>query len=190
MNMAAARALTVGEALAAFRRENGLADDESLRVSWSCRLGPVAVRLPNFAWRRQAIFAHDLHHVLTGFPCTMRGECQMAAWEFGAGGMPHWGATCFCLPLIVAGLLWAPRRILLAFLGGRRSRSLHQAKPTNGLLAAPLSAARDEFTVAATIRAHWSDHACFALLVLRRGVVCLWPVATLAAIWLVFAGCT
>jgi hypothetical protein len=104
----AAGRLTVAEALAAFRMANAIANDESLQPSWTCRLGPVTLRLPNFRWRRKAILAHDLHHVLTGYPCTMRGECQMAAWEFGAGRMPHWGATMFCFPLVLVGLFWAP----------------------------------------------------------------------------------
>ncbi len=69
---------TVGEALAEFRRVNGLADDEAMHSSWMCRIGPIGVRVPNFEWRRQAILAHDLHHVLTGLPCGMRGEFQMA----------------------------------------------------------------------------------------------------------------
>jgi hypothetical protein len=144
---------TVGEALIAFRKASGITADES--PSWSCRLGPLTLRLPNFDWRRKAILAHDLHHVLTGYPCTMRGEFQLAAWEFGAGPMPHWGATLFCLPLVLVGLLWAPRRMLLAFLGGRRSRSLHGSQPPGHLLATPLQIARADFAVPATIRAHW-----------------------------------
>jgi hypothetical protein len=45
----------------------------------------------------------------------------------------------FCLPLVLAGLLWAPRRILLAFLAGRRAHSLHASEITDDLLARPLS---------------------------------------------------
>jgi hypothetical protein len=133
---------TVNEALAEFRRANGLSDDESTKLSWTCRLGPVVIWLPNFTWRRQAILAHDLHHVLTGYPCNMRGEFQMAAWEFGAGPMPHWAAAAFCLPLIALGLFWSPRRLLAAFRAGQQSRTLHGTKAFDALLAMPLSLAR------------------------------------------------
>jgi hypothetical protein len=133
---------TVGEALIEFRKANGLTADEASNSRWTCRLGPISVRLPNFEWRRRAILAHDLHHVLTGIPCGLRGEMQMAAWEFGAGPMPHWGATLFCLPLVVAGLFWTPRRVLRAFLAGRRSRSLHGSQAIDDLLATPLHVAR------------------------------------------------
>jgi hypothetical protein len=136
---------TVREALAEFRQANGLPAKEVFAASWTCRLGPLTLRLPNFKWRQDAIFAHDLHHVLTAYPCTMRGECQMAAWEFGAGPMPHWAAALFCLPLVVVGLLWTPRRIIRAFLWGRRSRSLHGSAAAHDLLAMPLHVARGAF---------------------------------------------
>jgi hypothetical protein len=133
--------LTVGEALAEFRRANGLAEDAALRPSWTCRVGPIRIRLPNFNWRQQALLAHDLHHVLTGIPCGIRGEFQMAAWEFGAGPMPHWGAALLCLPLVLVGLFWSPRRIVRAYRAGRRSRSLHNTKAVDDLLAMPLHVA-------------------------------------------------
>jgi hypothetical protein len=133
---------TVAETLAEFRRANGLTDDEAARSWWTCRVGPVRIRLPNFGWRRRAILAHDVHHVLTGIPCGMRGEFQMAAWEFGAGPMPHWGAVLFCVPLVVLGLFWSPRRIVQAYRVGRSSRSLHGSKAIDSLLATPLHVAR------------------------------------------------
>ena len=95
--------------------------------SWTCPLGPLVIRIPNFSWRRQAIDAHDLHHLMTGFPMTLRGEFQLAAWEFGAGRYPDWRATLFCMPLILAGLFWSPTRILAAYRAGRRSESLYGA---------------------------------------------------------------
>jgi hypothetical protein len=134
--------LTLGEALAEFRAVNGLAADEATRSSWTCRLGPFGLRLPNFQWRRRAILAHDLHHVLTGYPCTMWGECQMAAWEFGAGPMPHPAAALFCLPLIAVGLLWSPRHIMRAYRAGRRSRTLHRYQGIVGLLTLPVETVR------------------------------------------------
>jgi hypothetical protein len=176
-----AAALTVREALAAFWHANGLPADESGHASWTCRLGPITLRLPNFRWRRDAILAHDLHHVLTGYPCTLGGECQMAAWEFGAGRMPHWGAALFCLPLVVLGLVCAPRRMLAAFLNGRRSRSLHHSNSIDRLLEAPLPAAQAEIVAAAPGPSRM-DRAAFVLLVLQA---CAVPLTLAIASWLV-----
>jgi ubiquinone biosynthesis protein Coq4 len=133
--------LTVGEALVEFRAANGLTCDAS-DSWWTCRVGPVPIRFPNFKWRRQALLAHDLHHVLTGYPCGMFGEFQVAAWEFGAGPMPHWGAALFCFPLLVVGLCLAPRRVVRAFMAGRHSRSLHKSDAIDAVLATPLTVAR------------------------------------------------
>ena len=111
------------QALALLRRcEAGAAPG-----SWPCRVGPVILRLPDFGWRRRALRAHDLHHLMTGYPMTMRGEFQLAAWEVGAGRYPHWGATMMCAPLILVGLLWSPRAIWRAYRAGCGSRSLYPA---------------------------------------------------------------
>lgn len=132
--------VTVADALRAYRAANGIPAVEA--DIWACKVGPVMLELPNFAWRRKAILAHDLHHVLTEIPCTMGGECQMAAWEFGAGRMPHWGAALFCLPLAAIGALLRPRVIFAAFRDGRRSRSLHGTDTLENLLRMPLAAGR------------------------------------------------
>jgi hypothetical protein len=134
---------TLRDALEAFRRSNGLDPREAENRSWTCALGPFRVRISNFEWRRRAVTAHDLHHILTGYPVGMRGEFQMAAWEFGAGPMPHWAAALFCFPLVVIGFFWSPRRIVRAFRAGRRSRSLHGLPSLDAVLAMPLSAARE-----------------------------------------------
>ncbi len=119
--------LTRNEALEVLRSEEGTEDSAK---SWSCRFGPVDLRFPNFAWRRAAIRAHDLHHLMTGYPQTMRGEFQMAAWELGAGRYPYWGATLFCSPLLLAGLLWSPSRMLKAYRAGRGCCSLYPELPS------------------------------------------------------------
>ena len=111
------------ERLPNFRAAHGLA--EPTAPKWRFRLGPLTVTLPNFAWRQAAIDAHDMHHLITGYPLTMRGEIQLAAWEWGAGRYPDWRATAFCTPLIVAGAFIMPRRTLLAFRAGRKAQTLY-----------------------------------------------------------------
>jgi ubiquinone biosynthesis protein Coq4 len=133
---------TVGEALRAFRAENGLCHNEREARWWIVRADLAFFPLPNFAWRRRAIDAHDVHHLLTGYPCTVEGELLIAAWEFGAGRYPHWGATLFCGPLVLAGLLLMPQRALAAWRRGRRNRSLYRCADLDRLAEMPLTAAR------------------------------------------------
>jgi hypothetical protein len=119
---------TAAEALAAYYAAVGIEADPARTETWVCRIGPVQLEFPNWPWRRDAITRHDLHHILTGYPCTMTGEMQMAAWEFGAGRYRHWAATLFCLPLALFGLLWAPRKTARAFRSGLGSNSLYGAE--------------------------------------------------------------
>ena len=119
---------TLREALALHYRANGLPPDGGrLGATWTIRFGGRALRLSNFGWRREALPLHDAHHLLTGYPCTLAGELEMAAWEFSAGRFRHIGATLFCLPLIGAGFLVLPQRAYAAFVRGRLSRSLYAA---------------------------------------------------------------
>lgn len=95
---------------------------------WRFRIGPFIFRLPNFAWRQAAIDAHDRHHLMTGYPLTMTGEIQLAAWEWGAGRYPDWRATLFCSPLIICGAIALPRRTWRAYVAGRKCTSLYPRK--------------------------------------------------------------
>ena len=135
--------ISVGDALRAFRDENGLHHDERHARWWIVRADLFVLPLPNFAWRHRAIDAHDVHHLLTGYPCTVEGELLIAAWEWGAGRYPHWGATLFCGPLVLAGLLLMPGRILAAWRRGRASRSLYRHADLEALLDMPLTGVRD-----------------------------------------------
>jgi hypothetical protein len=109
----------------ALARLDAAGGEEDRADKWSCPVGPITFTFSNFAWRRRALRAHDLHHEMTGYPMTMRGEFQLAAWEFGAGRYPHWGATLFCGPLILLGLCWSPAAIWRAWRAGCKSRSLY-----------------------------------------------------------------
>lgn len=145
---------TVGEAVRRFRDANGLCHDEHLARVWIVRAGLVTLWLPNFAWRRRAIDAHDMHHFLTGYPCTVMGEFQIAAWELAAGRYPHWGATLFCAPLVVLGLFWDPCAIISAWAHGRRSHSLYTAANPDALLEAPMTWASGYVGLQSPARCH------------------------------------
>ena len=170
---------TLRAALTAFRAANGLSTREAEQPTWACRLGPFTLRFPNFAWRRRAIEAHDLHHVLTGTPCTLRGECRMAAWEFAAGRMPHWGAAAFCLPLVLFGALAAPQTTWRAFLAGRCARSLHGVTLDADILDAPLPAARVSVHACQSDTNAWRARLAFALLLTKAAALVTVPFAAL-----------
>jgi hypothetical protein len=117
----------------------------------------------------------------------MRGEFQMAAWEFGAGSMPHWCARLFCLPLLLFGLVWSPRRTFSAFLAGRRGQSLHRSSTLDAVLAMPLDVARAACTAPPGAAASISDRSRFAALVLEAAAILLGPLAGVCGIWFALA---
>ena len=136
-------AATVAEALQSHYAASGLPRDGGRSAEqWTLELGPLRVRLNNFAWRRRALQDHDVHHLLTGYARTPAGELEIAAWEFAAGRFPNLFSTLFCLPLVSIGALVIPRRSFAAFARGRRSRTLYGTPMSAELLALPLREVR------------------------------------------------
>lgn len=143
---------TVRQALEQHYRRVGLPGDGGIgRRRWA-PLPMAWLKLPNFAWRQQALPVHDVHHVLLGYPCTPRGEFEMAAWEFAAGRFRHPLATAFCLPLMGLGAVAQPRRSFAAFARGRASQTLYAGGLTPALLDSPLESLRQSILPAGPLR--------------------------------------
>src|SRR5215470_7236628 len=66
----------------------------------------IPVWLPNTKGRRKAVRLHDLHHVLTEYPTTWRGEAEISAWEIASGGLHrYWAGWVLDLMNLAQGLL-------------------------------------------------------------------------------------
>ncbi|NOT42572.1 MAG: hypothetical protein HOP13_19015 [Alphaproteobacteria bacterium] len=166
---------TLREAQGQFLRANGLpADGGEHARAWNCRIGPVILTLPNFAWRKRAIVRHDLHHVITGYECGLVGEFEMAAWEFAAGRFDNFFATAFCLPLVTLGAVAAPRRTFAAFMRGRGSETLYRSSIDRKLLDMPLRAARQRFAPQAR-QPRAADRIAFLLLTAQGASILVAP---------------
>lgn len=134
----------------------------------------------NFAWRRKALPIHDLHHVVTTYPCTMRGEMQVATWEFAAGRFKNIFANLFCLPLVAVGVCIIPHKTFSAFRLGKKSHSLFDqmlvkdmAKLTVGELRSLTKTDRPTGSV-------WSDFIKFAVLASLSAALILMPILVAA----------
>lgn len=170
---------TAVQALILKRAEQGLDPAYDTAATWPFTIGPVTIPMPNFSWRRAAIQRHDLHHILTGYPFTMRGEFQVATWEFAAGRYPHWGATLLLLPLVVMGLFWSPTAVWRAFVRGRGEMSLYRPELRDAAARHSLDclAARTRVEVR---RPRTAGIVAFAWLVLQSAAVIVAPVAVIA----------
>lgn len=76
------------------------------------------------------IILHDLHHLLTGYPPSWRGECELAGWELASGGC-RWHLFYWLdrLTFLLLGLLTAPLATLRASARGLRMRNLFDRDP-------------------------------------------------------------
>ncbi len=170
---------SASDALTRVREAWGLDPTYDTTPTWPFTIGPITVPMPNFSWRRAAIQRHDIHHILTGYPFNMRGEFQVATWEFAAGRYPHWGATLLLLPLVTMGLLWSPAAIWRAFVKGRGELSLYrpELREASGRLSLD---ALMEATRARDRSDRLADVAAFAWLVLQSVSVIVTPIAAIA----------
>src|SRR4030095_13679169 len=118
--------LPLGEARTAFLQANGLPADGGYhsRVFW-LGVGRLKVPLPNLPARGRAVRLHDLHHFLTGYDTSWRGETEIAAWELASGCKQYWAAWWLNFGAFAIGLFIAPRPLWAAFVRGRRSRNLY-----------------------------------------------------------------
>jgi hypothetical protein len=180
--------LTLREARAVFYRGNGCAQDGGAHdQTWSplaCR--DLKVYLPNFQWRRRALPLHDLHHVITGYEFSPRGEFQVAAWEFAAGRYPSALSTFFCLPLVCLGAAVIPRKTFAAFIRGRHSKTLYSPLDVDTLLDRTVGDVRRECLPAEAVSARAWDWGAFVLLVVVSSAVLMTPLVALSALWLIW----
>lgn len=105
-------------------------------------LGPVPVVFPNSAARVRAVRYHDLHHVLTGYATTMKGETEIAAWELASGCRAMAAAWVLNLLGLALGLVIDRKAAFAAFVRGRYSGNLYEGEDLDGLLARPLGEQR------------------------------------------------
>lgn len=97
-------------------------------------LGPVPIVFPNSAARVRAVRYHDLHHVLTGYTTTMKGETEISAWELASGCRSMVAAWILNLLGMSLGLVINRKAVLAAFVRGRHSGNLYAYDDIDALL--------------------------------------------------------
>ena len=152
---------TVRDARAQYFAANGFSDagyaDDWVKI----KLGPIPFTFPNTATRKRAIPLHDLHHIATGYPTTLRGEAEIAAWEIAGGCTDHWAAWVLNTSGFAYGLVLAPRRVYRAFMRGRHGRTLYHSGWDDQLLELRVGELRRRLATDAAPRATWRDRAAF-----------------------------
>lgn len=107
------------------------------------KAGPLPIWFPNIKARHLAVRFHDLHHVLTEYETTWRGETEIGAWEVATGCGRFWVGWLLNLLAFAVGLAINPRGVYRAFMRGRHSANLyHGATYDEQLLASRVGSLR------------------------------------------------
>lgn len=111
---------TVKEILSDFYKINQFDADGGASQNWVwIKFGFFSVPMPNTNSRKSAIFAHDLHHLISQNNTTWKGEAAVSAWEIAAGGWSNlyfpWLLTLWALGV---GVLFYPSHTAASFRKG------------------------------------------------------------------------
>ena len=128
--------MTLGQARARYFELNNFGSDGGYEERWiKVKVWRLPSWLPNTAGRVRAVKLHDLHHVLTEYPTTWRGEAEISAWELGSGGLRKYYAGWILDILNLAqGLVVNPVGLYRGFMRGRRSKNLFSTQFTDEIL--------------------------------------------------------
>ena len=129
--------MTLRAARALLFEKSGFGVDGGYEERWiKVKVWRIPIWLPNTKGRREAVRLHDLHHILTEYPTTWRGEAEISAWEIGAGGLHrYYAGWVLDLMNLAQGLIINRRGTYCAFMRGRRSANLYGTEFDAELLA-------------------------------------------------------
>lgn len=126
---------TIAELLPEFYKKYNLGTDGG-QSSGSVRIEltkKIILYFPNFKARKKAVLKHDIHHLVTGYPSTFKGETEIGAWEIGSGCKKYWAAWLLDMSGLMTGVLFNPWGVLKAYARGRRTKNLYYQIVTDEL---------------------------------------------------------
>ncbi len=128
---------TLKELLPEFYKEYGLGDEGGNNKSF-VRIEvtkKIILYIPNFKARKKAVIKHDIHHIVTGYHSTFKGESEIGAWEIGSGCRHYWAAWVLDASGFMTGIVFNLWGVLKAFTRGRRTKNLYyDIAPTEKIL--------------------------------------------------------
>ena len=190
--------MTLRAARAELFERSGFGVDGGYGEQWiKVKIGPLPICLPNTQGRREAVRLHDLHHILTEYPTTWKGEAKISAWEIGAGGLNRYYAGWLLdLMNVAQGLVIDRRGTYQAFLRGRQCANLYRTEFNDELLSQSVGEHRLRLHLNEQPQpASWRDRLAFVKwaaagvgIYLSAVLLALAPLIFVAAIILVLVG--
>ena len=128
--------MTTEEALNEHFVATGIYPEGCTRESWypgnlvALQLGSWTLPIFPILDRNGPILLHDIHHMITGYPPTWKGEAELAGWEIGSGGCRrHLFYWLDRLSFLLLGGVAAPAATWRAFRRGLGNRNLYGRDP-------------------------------------------------------------
>lgn len=167
-------ALTLGEAMQRHLADRGLPPDGGAGRRWvRTRIGPLPFVYPNTEGRKRLLRAHDLHHLLAGYPTSLVGEAEMGAWELGTG-MRNRSGVRLAIRILGFVLPRHPRRLQRAFVRGRHCGNLLGRPVDDALLGRTVAETRAALGLHAPVPAATPDD---------RRAFRIWAAKAVAIVW-------
>lgn len=139
---------TLREARQRYFAENHLGDggyeDKWVRLR---AFGVPIGSFPNSPQHVRSVRLHDLHHVLTGYDTSWKGEAEIGLWELASGCADHPAAWVLNFVVALIGIIIAPARSWRAVRRGRKSRNLYSGEFSESLLDRRVSDLRRELHI-------------------------------------------
>lgn len=150
---------TLAVARAEYYERNQFGADGGESLAWvSVKVLGVTLKIPNTPGRRRAVRIHDVHHVLTGYDTTLRGEAEIGAWELASGCLRWPAAQILNTGAMAMGMLIAPRRTVRAWARGAATKNLYTLNAVDHLLPRTVGEMRGELGLdAPSPRARFRD---------------------------------
>ena len=112
--------IKIKDALPIYFKINDLGDGGYEDKFFKIKLGSFYIPIPNTKSRLAAVKFHDIHHILTEYPATWKGEVQIGAWEIASGCGPYFAAWLLNFGSLAVGLVLYPKKLFNSFMAGRR----------------------------------------------------------------------
>jgi hypothetical protein len=183
--------MTLGDARKRYFELSGFGDDGGYAERWiKVKVWRIPIWLPNTAGRVRAVKLHDLHHILTEYPTTWRGEAEISSWEIGSGGIDRFVAGWWLdLMSMAQGMVFNPRGVYRGFMRGRRSSNLFELEFAEDMLNDKVGEYRRRLMLDTEPRAlDLSDHLAFGSWLLVSILTYLLSVAPFLALplWIIY----
>ncbi|WP_298766339.1 hypothetical protein [uncultured Polaribacter sp.] len=117
--------MTTYQALQKFYKENNFPiDGGESDAYFNLKFQFFTLKLPNFKFRKEVIYIHDIQHILNNCDTTWKGEAFIAGWEIGTKMWKHIPIGFISLWAMGFSLLNHPKQLLKGYKTGINTKNI------------------------------------------------------------------